>query len=101
MDENTNNAGNVGDTQPVEALPAGAAKKITLPSGKTAIIYEGFGKDSQRAMEMADGNQGAFMNCLMSLLIEIDGEKMRPDELETLKVKDYLSLQGEFASVNF
>jgi hypothetical protein len=101
MDEITNTTGNVGEAQPVEALPVGASKKVILPSGKTAIIYEGYGKDSQRAMEMADGDQSAFVNSLMSLLIEIDGEKMRPDELLALKVKDYLALQGEFSRVNF
>lgn len=88
------------NTSGPETLPEGALKKITLPSGKTAIIFEGKGVHSNQAMEIANGGK-KYLNALMSLLIEIEGEKMLPEEMENLPLKDYLALQGEFAEQNF
>jgi hypothetical protein len=85
----------------VSQLPEGALKQFTLPSGKQAVIYEGYGYHSNQAMEIAGANQGAYLNALMSLLVTVDGEKMRPDQFEMMRIKDYLAIKGEFAEQNF
>ena len=95
------NTAQVTGSENENKLPEGALKQFKLPSGKTATIFEGFGYHSNQAMEIAGANSGGYLNALMSLLVTIDGDKLRPDEFEQMKIKDYLAIKGEFAEQNF
>ena len=99
--ENQTEAIQLDSPETENKLPEGALKQFKLPSGKMATIFEGFGYHSNQAMEIAGANQGGYLNALMSLLVSIDGEKLRPDEFEQMKIKDYLAIKGEFAEQNF
>lgn len=100
-EKGTETAQPVVNAEPKEELPEGVLKEFILPSGKKARIYAGKGSHCNLAMEIAAGDQKQYLPALMHLLIEVDGEKLRPDELTDMPMKDYLSLQGEFASQNF
>lgn len=76
-------------------------KTITLPSGKTALIYRGKGRDSNRALKESDGDSSKYLICLMAALVEVDGRPVVPEDLEDLDLKDYTTLQTEFATENF
>lgn len=76
-------------------------KEFTLPSGKTATIREGKGKDSQLALRMCNGDSSKYLSALMSVLCEIEGKKIVMEDIEELPLKDYNSLMAEFTDLNF
>jgi hypothetical protein len=76
-------------------------KEISLPSGKTATIKEGKGKDSQLALRMCGGDSSKYLSALMSVLCEIDGAKLVMEDIEELPLRDYNTLMAEFSELNF
>lgn len=76
-------------------------KTVILPSGKTAVIYRGKGRDANRALKESDGDGTKYLSCLMAVLIEIDGKAVVPEDLDELDLKDFTTLQTEFATENF
>lgn len=98
------------DEKTVRVLPEGVAKEVTLSDGRVASIFYGYGEHAEKAQEMATigdpkGNQtfdkSKYNRALMHLLIEIDGEKVFPEDFPKMKMNDYLNLYGAFAEVNF
>ncbi|MGH7932272.1 MAG: hypothetical protein ACREQN_03785 [Candidatus Binataceae bacterium] len=83
-------------------------RQIELPSGKTAGIRNGKGRDLMRAHRAAAGNPEpmAVMFALIAELVEIDGKTLMYEDVLELDVTDVLMLQDEVvgggtASPNF
>lgn len=88
---------------PVEVAPpiVPAKNEITLSDGRKAIVADGKGKHARDATRMADGDQSKYMGCLMAQLITIDGNKIVPEDLDEMPLKDYMALNVIFADQNF
>lgn len=93
------------DEKTVRVLPEGVAKEVTLSDGRVASIFYGYGEHAEKAQEMATVgdtfDKAQYNRALMHLLIEIDGEKVFPEDFPKMKMNDYLTLYGAFAEVNF
>lgn len=76
------------------------ARTITLPSGKTAAIRSGFGRDLRRAQQAAGTDAGAFMFALLAMLVQIDGRAIAMEDLDEMSLADVMALQTE-AAPNF
>jgi hypothetical protein len=75
----------------------GERKTITLPSGKTAVIREAFGRDLKRAQRVVadDPDQSAVMFALIAETTEIDGAKFVYEDVLDMRLADVLVLQRE------
>ena len=81
-------------------------KTFELPCGKNCHMIKPKGKHSIQAGELAIDMYGKnpsgmqVMNIMMSLVTKIDGEKMRPDELEELWSEDYSKIQEVYMELS-
>lgn len=75
-------------------------KVVVLPSERTATIYKTKGRDIREAQRRSQGDDSMFMNCLMSVAVEIDGAFMLPEDFDEIDGKDYINLLTE-VSGNF
>jgi hypothetical protein len=78
-------------------------RTLVLPSGKSAAIRKGFGRDLMRAQRVAgpSSDPTAVIFALIAELVEIDGSKMVYEDLLAMELGDVLSLQAEVAGANF
>jgi hypothetical protein len=76
---------------------------LILPSGKTATIRKGFGRDLMRAQRVVgvSSDPTAVVFALIAELVEIDGEKIVYEDLLAMDLNDVLALQSEVAGANF
>jgi hypothetical protein len=76
---------------------------LHLPSGKTATIRRGYGRDLMRAQRVvgASSDPSAVVFALIAELVEIDGEKIVYEDLLAMDLNDVLALQSEVAGANF
>ncbi len=76
---------------------------LTLPSGKSAAIRRGFGRDLMRAQRVVgvSSDPNAVVFALIAELVEIDGEKIVYEDLLAMDLNDVLALQSEVAGANF
>jgi hypothetical protein len=76
---------------------------LLLPSGKTAAIRKGFGRDLMRAQRVVgvSSDPTAVVFALIAELVEIDGEKIVYEDLLAMDLNDVLALQSEVAGANF
>ena len=72
--------------------------EVNLPSGKTAVIKDGKGKDLFWAQKMAN-DPSEIMKMLMIRLVEIDGKPITEDDLDEMDISDVLILTGEFGKL--
>ncbi|HLW71355.1 MAG TPA: hypothetical protein VKS22_12120 [Candidatus Binataceae bacterium] len=75
-------------------------REITLPSGRKAVIREGFGRDLMRAQKVAKTVDEIPM-ALVAQLVEIDGAAVLYEDLLDMNLPDVLMLQGRVMSGNF
>ena len=68
---------------------------------RTAIIELGKGRHVRQAQKMSEGDTSAYMNCLMSLLVTIDGQRLVPEDFDELPANDYVELLSKMSEVNF
>jgi hypothetical protein len=85
-----------------EAEPKGRSL-LVLPSGRTAVIRKGCGRDLMRAQRVvgASTDPTAVVFALIAELVEIDGEKIVYEDLLAMDLNDVLALQSEVAGANF
>ena len=78
-------------------------RQVPLPSGKTASIRKGFGRDLMRAQRVAGpaGDSAAVIFALIAELTEVDGERIVYEDLLAMELNDVLALQAEVAGPNF
>jgi hypothetical protein len=76
---------------------------LVLPSGRTAIVKKGVGRDLMRAQRVvgASNDPTAVVFALIAELVEIDGEKIVYEDLLAMDLNDVLALQSEVAGANF
>lgn len=69
-------------------------KEIVLPSGKTAKIRQGKGRDLLNAWRKAK-TPDEIVFALIAELVEIDGQKVIYEDLLEMDLKDVLAIQAE------
>jgi len=76
---------------------------MVLPSGRTAAIRKGVGRDLMRAQRVVgmSSDPTAVVFALIAELVEIDGEKIVYEDLLAMDLNDVLALQSEVAGANF
>lgn len=78
-----------------------AITEITLPSGAVATIELGKGRHVRQAQKMSEGDASMYMNCMMSLLVTVDGQRMVPESFDDLAANDYVELLAKMSEINF
>lgn len=71
-------------------------KNLTLPSGKTAVIKEGKGKDLLQAQLKAKTSE-EIPYALIAELCEIEGQNLVYEDILEMDLSDVLSLQAEIS----
>jgi len=94
----------MAETQP-SGLSAAASqsRSIALPSGKTAAIRRGKGRDLIRAQRAVAGNPEptAVVFALIAELAQIDGVPIVYEDVAEMDLGDVLVLQAEVTGANF
>ena len=82
---------------------ANDVRMLVLPSGKSALIRKGYGRDLMRAQRVAgpSSDPTAVIFALIAELVEIDGSRMVYEDLLAMDLGDVLTLQAEVAGANF
>ena len=86
------------------ALTEGKERNLLiLPSGRSAAIRKGVGRDLMRAQRVVglSSDPNAVVFALIAELVEIDGEKIVYEDLLAMDLNDVLALQSEVAGANF
>jgi hypothetical protein len=78
-------------------------RSVTLPSGKTATLRKGKGRDLMRAQRALAGNSDptAIVFALIAELAQIDGAPIVYEDVLEMDLDDVLALQAEVAGANF
>ncbi len=81
----------------------GGRKTIVLPSGLSASIRKGLGRDLMRAQRVAgaSADPAAVVFALIAELAEIDGSRVVYEDVLGMDLSDVLVLQAEVAGANF
>ena len=94
----------MADTQsPEQSATAPQLRSIALPSGKTAAIRKGKGRDLMRAQRAVAGNPDptAVVFALIAELAQIDGAPIVYEDVVEMDLGDVLMLQAEVTGANF
>ena len=83
--------------------PHGKVKQITLPSGATAEVRKGRGKDLMRAHRAVRGKDDpmAISFALIAELTNIDGKTIVYEDVLEMNLSDVLTLQTEIMGSDF
>src|SRR5271155_1505283 len=77
-------------------------RTIELPSGKSAEVRKGFGRDLMRAQRAAGGGDAsAVIFALIAELTRVDGRKIVYEEGLEMDLEDVMALQAEVIDENF
>lgn len=79
----------------------GETTEITLPSGATATIELGKGRHVRQAQKMSERDTSLYMNCMMSLLVVVNGNRLVPEAFDDLPANDYIELLSKMSEINF
>jgi hypothetical protein len=79
------------------------SRSVTLPSGKTAAIRRGKGRDLMRAQRAVASNPDptAVVFALIAELTQIDGAPVVYEDVVEMDLGDVLALQAEVTGANF
>jgi hypothetical protein len=94
----------MAETQPPEqSATTRGSRSIALPSGKTAIIRKGKGRDLMRAQRAVAGNPDptAVVFALIAELAQINGTPIVYEDVVEMDLGDVLMLQAEVTGANF
>ncbi len=81
---------------------AAAVRTIALPSGASAAVRKGCGRDLMRAQRVTEGGDAtAVVFALIAELAEIDGKPITYEDVLAMDLDDVLALQGEVVGENF
>lgn len=88
---------------PVQAEAASESRNVALPSGKTAAIRKGKGRDLMRAQRAvaANADPTAVVFALIAELARIDGAPIVYEDVLEMDLGDVLALQAEVTGANF
>jgi hypothetical protein len=88
----------------VSVTPDGSQSErtVTLPSGRSAAIRRGIGRDLMRAQRAARSSEpAAIVFALVAELVRIDGKPMVYEDVLAMDLADVLVLQEEVVGENF
>ena len=94
----------MAETTPSEQqILSAQSRSVTLPSGKTAAIRRGKGRDLMRAQRAVAGNPDptAVVFALIAELAQIDGAPIIYEDVIEMDLGDVLVLQAEVTGANF
>jgi hypothetical protein len=74
-------------------------KEMKLPSGRTALVRRGFGRDLMRAHRVVghNGDPAAITFALIAELAQVDGQAIVYEDVLAMELADVLSLEAEVA----
>ena len=72
------------------------SRELTLPSGKTAVLEQGKGKDLLQAQMKAKTSE-EIPYALIAELVEIDGQKLVYEDILEMELSDVIALQAEIS----
>jgi hypothetical protein len=79
-----------------------ATRTVALPSGASASIRRGHGRDLMRAQRAAAGGEPtAVVFALIAELAEIDGRRIVYEDVLAMDLGDVLALEAEVVGANF
>src|SRR6266446_8892756 len=85
-----------------EAVEARETNTIQVPSGASAEIRKGMGRDLMRAQRaVAGGDASAVVFALIAELAGIDGQKIVYEDVLEMELADVMALQAEVVGENF
>ena len=92
-----------GTNSPEQPATAPQLRSKTLPSGKTATLRRGKGRDLMRAQRAVAGNPDptAVVFPLIAELSQIDGAPIVYEDVSDMDLGDVLVLQAEVTGANF
>ncbi|MGH7865136.1 MAG: hypothetical protein ACREQB_09105 [Candidatus Binataceae bacterium] len=77
-------------------------RTIQLPSGRSAQLRKGYGRDLMRAQRAApNGDPTAIVFALIAELAEVDSQRLVYEEVLEMELADVLALQAEVIGENF
>jgi hypothetical protein len=94
----------MAETKPSEQqIQSAQSRSVALPSGKTAAIRRGKGRDLMRAQRAVAGNPDptAVVFALIAELTQIDGAPIIYEDVIEMDLGDVLVLQAEVTGANF
>jgi hypothetical protein len=94
----------MAETKPSEQqIQSAQSRGVALPSGKTAAIRRGKGRDLMRAQRAVAGNPDptAVVFALIAELAQIDGAPIIYEDVIEMDLGDVLVLQAEVTGANF
>lgn len=76
-----------------------SSKEIRLPSGRTAVVRKGFGRDLMRAYRAIRHNSepAAITFALIAELVQVDGQAIVYEDVLAMELADVFSLEAEVA----
>lgn len=88
---------------PSESASTPQVRNVILPSGKTAALRKGKGRDLMRAQRAVAGNSDptAVVFALIAELARVDGVQLVYEDVLEMDLDDALVLQAEVAGANF
>ena len=86
-----------------QQIQSAHSHRVALPSGKTAAIRRGKGRDLMRAQRAVAGNPDptAVVFALIAELAQIDGAPIVYEDVIEMDLGDVLVLQAEVTGANF
>jgi hypothetical protein len=94
----------MAETKPSEQqIQSAQSRSVALPSGKTAAIRRGKGRDLMRAQRAVAGNPDptTVVFALIAELAQIDGATIIYEDVIEMDLGDVLVLQAEVTGANF
>lgn len=90
-------------SRPAQRAARSEIRSLTLPSGKTATLRKGRGRDLMRAQRAVAGNPDptAVVFALIAELAQIDGAPIVYEDVLEMDLDDALTLQAEVTGANF
>ncbi len=87
---------------PIAASSSQSERTIALPSGRSATIRRGVGRDLMRAQRAARSSEpAAIVFALVAELVRIDGKPIVYEDVLAMDLADVLVLQEEVVGGNF
>lgn len=85
---------------PEPGAPSSAAT-ITLPTGISAVVRHGTGRDLRMAQMLIGQDASRFLYALIAQVTTIGGKRVTMESIDEMTIEDVIELQAEVNRVNF
>ncbi len=69
-------------------MPNEIFTEVSLPTGKKAVIFEGFGKHFFKALQLAKGDNSLIIKYLMMQLVQVEGKDLSENDIDSMHLRD-------------